>query len=165
MFDSLVDTAKTTAMVFIILFGAAAFTAIFMSLNGDDIIIALVESLGLGKWGALAIFFLIVFIMGCFLDWTGIVMICMPIFLPIMDMFGFDRLWLCATLAVLMQTCFMTPPFGFALFYIKGILPSNVKISDVYYGVIPFIIAVLVVTLLCVVFPGMVTWLPTLVVG
>lgn len=165
MFDSLVDTAKTTAMVFIILFGAAAFTAIFMSLNGDDIIIALVESLGLGKWGALAILFLIVFIMGCFLDWTGIVMICMPIFLPIMDMFGFDRLWLCATLAVLMQTCFMTPPFGFALFYIKGILPSNVKISDVYYGVIPFIIAVLVVTLLCVVFPGMVTWLPTLVVG
>jgi tripartite ATP-independent transporter DctM subunit len=165
MFDSLVDTAKTTAMVFIILFGAAAFTVIFMSLNGDDIIIALVESLGLGKWGALAIFFLIVFIMGCFLDWTGIVMICMPIFLPIMDMFGFDRLWLCATLAVLMQTCFMTPPFGFALFYIKGILPSNVKISDVYYGVIPFIIAVLVVTLLCVVFPGMVTWLPTLVVG
>ena len=165
MFDSLVDTAKTTAMVFIILFGAAAFTAIFMSLNGDDIIIALVESLGLGKWGALLIFFVIVFIMGCFLDWTGIVMICMPIFLPIMDMFGFDRLWLCATLAVLMQTCFMTPPFGFALFYIKGILPSNVKISDVYYGVIPFIIAVLVVTLLCVVFPGMVTWLPTLVVG
>ena len=165
MFDSLVDTAKTTAMVFIILFGAAAFTAIFMSLNGDDIIIALVESLGLGKWGAFLIFFVIVFIMGCFLDWTGIVMICMPIFLPIMDMFGFDRLWLCATLAVLMQTCFMTPPFGFALFYIKGILPSNVKISDVYYGVIPFIIAVLVVTLLCVVFPGMVTWLPTLVVG
>ena len=165
MFDSLVDTAKTTAMVFIILFGAAAFTAIFMSLNGDDIIIALVESLGLGKWGALAIFFLIVFIMGCFLDWTGIVMICMPIFLPIMDLFGFDRLWLCATLAVLMQTCFMTPPFGFALFYIKGILPSNVKISDVYYGVIPFIALVLVVTLLCVVFPGMVTWLPTLVVG
>ena len=165
MFDSLVDTAKTTAMVFIILFGAAAFTAIFMSLNGDDIIIALVESLGLGKWGALLIFFVIVFIMGCFLDWTGIVMICMPIFLPIMDMIGFDRLWLCATLAVLMQTCFMTPPFGFALFYIKGILPSNVKISDVYYGVIPFIIAVLVVTLLCVVFPGMVTWLPTLVVG
>ncbi len=165
LYDSLVDTAKTTAMVFIILFGAAAFTGIFMSLDGDDLIIALVESMGLGRWGALAIFFLIVFIMGCFLDWTGIVMICMPIFLPIMDLFGFDRLWLCATLAVLMQTCFMTPPFGFALFYIKGILPSNVKISDVYYGVIPFIALVLVVTLLCIVFPGIVTWLPTMVIG
>lgn len=165
LYDSLVDTAKTTAMVFIILFGAAAFTGIFMSLDGDDLIIALVESMGLGRWGALVIFFLIVFIMGCFLDWTGIVMICMPIFLPIMDLFGFDRLWLCATLAVLMQTCFMTPPFGFALFYIKGILPSNVKISDVYYGVIPFIALVLVVTLLCIVFPGIVTWLPTMVIG
>ncbi|MBS6365857.1 MAG: TRAP transporter large permease subunit [Clostridiales bacterium] len=165
LYDSLVDTAKTTAMVFIILFGAAAFTGIFMSLDGDDLIIALVESLGLGKWGALMIFFLLVFIMGCFLDWTGIVMICMPIFLPIMDLFGFDRLWLCATLAVLMQTCFMTPPFGFALFYIKGILPSNVRISDVYYGVIPFIALVLVVTVLCVIFPGIVTWLPTMVIG
>ena len=165
MFDSLVDTAKTTAMVFIILFGAAAYSSIFMSLNGDDLIIALVENMGVGKWGALAIFFVIVFIMGCFLDWTGIVMICMPIFLPIMDMFGFDRMWLCATLAVLMQTCFMTPPFGFALFYIKGILPPNVGIGDVYRGVIPFITIVCIVTVLCVVFPGIVTWLPGMVIG
>ncbi len=136
-----------------------------MSLNGDDLIIALVESMGLGKWGALVIFF-------CNRLYHGL--------LPGLDrhchdlhahlpadhgLFGFDRLWLCATLAVLMQTCFMTPPFGFALFYIKGILPSNVKISDVYYGVIPFIALVLVVTLLCVVFPGIVTWLPTMVIG
>jgi tripartite ATP-independent transporter DctM subunit len=165
LFDSLVDTAKTTAMVFIILFGAAAFTGIFMSLDGDDLIIAFVENLGVGKWGVLAFFFVLVFIMGMFLDWTGIVMICMPIFLPLMDVFGFDRLWLCATLAVLMQTCFMTPPFGFALFYIKGILPPNVKISDVYYGVIPFISIIVVITILCVIFPGIVTWLPTKVIG
>ncbi len=165
LYDSLVDTAKTSAMVFIILFGAAAFTGIFMSLDGDDLIVALVESTGIGKYGILVFFFALVFIMGCFLDWTGIVMIALPIFLPLMDVFGFDRLWLCATLAVLMQTCFMTPPFGFALFYIKGILPPNVKISDVYFGVIPFILIILVVVALCIAVPGIVTWLPAKLVG
>ena len=75
----------------------------------------------------------IVFFMGMFLDWLGIVMIVFPIFLPIMDMFGFDRLWIVAVTAVMLQTCFMTPPFGFALFYIKGIVPPSVKIQAVSY--------------------------------
>ena len=160
LLDSLIDTAKTSAMVFIILFGAAAFTGIFMSMDGDILIANWVTSLGIGKWGVFAIMMAIVFILGCFIDWLGIVMIVFPIFLPLMDMFGFDRLWLCAVTAVMLQTCFMTPPFGFALFYIKGIVPSNVKISDVYRGVIPFIIIIVFVTILCTVFPQIVLWLP-----
>ena len=161
LYESLIDTAKTTAMVFIILFGAAAFTGVFMSLDGDQIISNWVLGMGIGKWGAFAIMMVIVFILGMFIDWLGIVMIVFPIFLPIMDQFGFDRLWLVAITAVLLQTCFMTPPFGFALFYVKGILPDTVKIQEVYKGVIPFIAIIIVVTVLCAVFPQLVTWLPT----
>ena len=161
LYESLIDTAKTTAMVFIILFGAAAFTGVFMSLDGDQIISNWVLGMGIGKWGAFAIMMVIVFILGMFIDWLGIVMIVFPIFLPIMDQFGFDRLWLVAITAVLLQTCFMTPPFGFALFYVKGILPDSVKIQEVYKGVIPFIAIIVVVTVLCAVFPPLVTWLPS----
>lgn len=165
MMDSLIDTAKTTAMVFIILFGAAAFTGVFLSLDGDKIIANLVMNMGIGKWGAFAIMMVIVFILGCFIDWLGIVMIVFPIFLPIMDLFGIDRLWLVAVTAVMLQTCFMTPPFGFALFYIKGIVPENVKIGEIYRGVIPFILIIVAVVIICTVFPGVVTWLPTMVAG
>lgn len=92
-------------------------------------------------------------------------MIVLPIFLPIMDQFGFDRLWLVAVMATLLQTCFMTPPFGFALFYIKGILPPEVKIAEVYKGVIPFIIIICLVTALCAFFPQIVTRLPGVMMG
>ena len=163
MLESVIDTAKTTAMVFIILFGAAAFTGVFMSLDGDQIIANWIMGMGIGKWGAFAIMMAIVFVMGMFIDWLGIVMIVFPIFLPIMDMFGIDRLWLVAVTAVMLQTCFMTPPFGFALFYIKGIVPDHVKITDIYRGVIPFIVIVVIVTILCTVCPALVTWLPTMV--
>lgn len=165
LYESLIDTAKTTAMVFIILFGAAAFTGVFMSLDGDQIIANWVLSMGIGKWGAFAIMMVIMFFLGMFIDWLGIVMIVFPIFLPIMDTFGFDRLWLVAVSAVLLQTCFMTPPFGFALFYVKGILPPEVKIQEVYKGVVPFIIIICVVTALCAVFPPLVTWLPGKLAG
>ena len=162
LYESIIDTAKTTAMVFIILFGAAAFTGVFMSLDGDQIISNWVLGMGIGKWGAFAIMMVIVFILGMFIDWLGIVMIVFPIFLPIMDQFGFDRLWLVAVTATMLQTCFMTPPFGFALFYVKGILPPEVKIQEVYKGVVPFIAIIVVVTVLCAAFPPLVTGLPPL---
>lgn len=165
LYDSVVDTAKTSAMVFIILFGAAAFTGIFMSLDGDKIITNMVMSMGVGKIGAIAIMMFIVFIMGMFIDWTGIVMIVLPIFLPIMDQFGVDRLWLVGITAVILQTCFMTPPFGFALFYIKGIVPESVTIQEIYRGVIPFIIIIVIVTILCIAFPQLVVGLPAMVSG
>lgn len=161
--ESLLDTAKTTAMVFIILFGASAFTGIFLSLDGDVIISNWVLGMGIGKWGALAIMLIIVFLLGMFIDWLGIVMIVFPIFLPLMKAFGFDTLFIVAVTAVILQTCFMTPPFGFALFYIKGIVPDEVKISDIYKGVIPFIAIIILVVVLCIAFPDqMIYMLPDL---
>ncbi len=165
LLESVLDTAKTTAMVFIILFGASAFTGIFMSLDGNQIIANWIVSAGIGKWGVFAVMMIIVFILGMFIDWLGIVMIVFPIFLPIMDMFGFERLWVVAITAVMLQTCFMTPPFGFALFYIKGIVPQTVKIQEIYKGVLPFIGIILLVVILCTVFPQIVMWLPQMVSG
>lgn len=162
MKDSLLDTAKTTSMVFIILFGASAFTGVFLSLDGDQIIANWVMNMGISKWGVFAIMMAIVFVLGMFIDWLGIVMIVFPIFLPIMDLFGFNRLWLVAITAVMLQTCFMTPPFGFALFYIKGIVPKSVKISEIYRGVIPIIIMVVI---LCIACPSIITWLPAKLAG
>ena len=134
-----------------------------MSLDGNQLIANWVVNMGIGKWGAFAIMMLIVFILGMFIDWLGIVMIVFPIFLPIMDMFGFDRLWIVAVTAVMLQTCFMTPPFGFALFYIKGVVPPEVKIGEIYKGVIPFILMVVIVVVLITVFPQIVYWLPNMV--
>lgn len=165
LYDSIIGTAKTCAMVFSILFMAGCFTGTFMAMNGDVVVMNVMNSLGIGKIGAIMILFVLVFIMGCFLDWTGIIMIVLPIFLPIMDNFGVDRLWLCATLAVLLQTCFMTPPFGFALFFMRGIVPPGVKMTDVYKGVVPFLAIVIFMGAVCVAFPQIVTWLPNTMIG
>ncbi|MCG8483117.1 MAG: TRAP transporter large permease subunit [Clostridia bacterium] len=158
--QSVEDTAKTTAMCFVILIGANAFTSIFMGLNGDEIVMNLVSTLGLGQWGAFILMMLITFVLGMFIDWIGIVMIVFPIFLPILDMYGFDRLWVVTSVAVLLQTCFLTPPFGYALFYIKGIVSEDITITHIYRGVIPFIIIILLIVALTVLFPEIIMYLP-----
>lgn len=159
---AVIDTAKTTSMCFVILIGANAFTAVFIGMDGDTLVENIVMVMGLGKWGAFALMMIIVFILGMFIDWIGIVMLVFPIFLPIMDMFGFDRLWIVAVTAVLLQTCFMTPPFGYALFYVRGIAPEGVTLGHIYRGVIPFIIIIAVVVLMTVFIPQVVLYLPGL---
>ena len=108
---------------------------------------------------------IIVFILGCFIDWMGIVMLVFPIFLPIMKDFGFDTLWLVTSVAVLLQTCFLTPPFGYALFYIRSIAPKNVTLPQIYRGVIPFIIIIVFVVLLTIFVPEFILWLPNMAVS
>lgn len=158
--DSVIDTAKTTSMCFMILVGANCFTAVFIGLDGDVLVQNLVDALGLGKMGALILMMGIMFILGCFLDWIGIVMLVFPIFLPIMADFGYDMLYIAALSALLMQTCFLTPPFGYALFYVKGIAPPDVTLGHIYRGIVPFVIIILLVVVLAVVFPDILLWLP-----
>ncbi|MDR1921011.1 MAG: TRAP transporter large permease subunit [Candidatus Adiutrix sp.] len=160
--DSLLDTAKTSCMCFVIMIGANSFCAIFMGLNGSQTVAAFVHNLGLSGGAVLIVMLILIFAMGCFIDWIGIVAICLPIFLPIMDTYGYDRLYVCAVAAVVMQTCFMTPPFGYALFYIKGIMPGDWSMLDIYKGVIPFLIIILFVTAMTLIFPQVVLYLPGL---
>ena len=164
--ESVIGCLKTSAMCFFIMIAANSFCAIFFALGGDTMIENFVASVGIGKWGALIFMMALIFVMGMFIDWIGIVAIIVPIFLPILTDMGFDNtLWLCTCIAVIMQTCFMTPPFGFALFYVKALLPKDYSMMEVYKGVIPFIIAVLVVTVIVVLFPDLCMWLPNLSYG
>lgn len=154
------DAAKTTGMCLAIMVGAAAFTSMFLGLGGDEAVNSLISSMGLGKWGVFALLMAITFILGCFLDWIGIVMIVLPIFLPLVRMTDFDMLWLMAVLATMLQTCFLTPPFGYALFYLKGIAPKEMTTTDIYAGVIPFVLIIITVVTLLTIFPELVLWLP-----
>lgn len=153
--NSMIDTAKTTAMCFVIVFGANAFSSAFLGMGGSAMVTNLVKGMGLSGTGVFVLMLAIAFILGCFIDWIGIVMILFPIFLPILDTYGYDRLVVVATCAVLLQTCFLTPPFGFSLFYLNGLGVPGIKLSHIYKGIIPFVAIILVVTAMCIFFPNL----------
>ena len=157
---ALQETGKITSMALVILLGATCFTAVFLGCGGGDAVAALMLGTGLGRWGIFAIMMLIIFILGMFIDWLPIIMITFPVFLPIADTLGFDKLWFVTIIAVILQAGFLTPPFGMALFYLKGIAPPEITIEDIYRGAIPFVGLILVALVLCVVFPQLALWLP-----
>jgi TRAP-type mannitol/chloroaromatic compound transport system permease large subunit len=120
-----------------------------------------IAALGLGPTGTMIIILLIVFLLGMLIDWVGILLIVVPIFMPIIADFGMDPLWAVMMIVVMLQSSFLTPPFAYALFYIKGIAPKGITITDIYWGVIPFICLILLALVLCWIFPEIITWLPS----
>ena len=161
-------SALTNAMIFGIFIGASCFSYVFRSLGGDDLVIDLVESLGFGSWGLLILLMGIVFILGFFFDWLEITLIVLPVFAPIVALLDFgDHVtgtdviyWFAILMAVNLQTSFLTPPFGFALFYMKGAAPPRVSINQIYKGIIPFVILQLIGLGLVMAFPDIALWLP-----
>ncbi|HEC93324.1 MAG TPA: TRAP transporter large permease subunit, partial [Candidatus Atribacteria bacterium] len=103
----------------------------------------------------------IYFVLGMFIDWTGIIFLTFPVFLPVAAQLGFNKLWFVTIVAVILQTSFLTPPFGYALFFLKGIAPKGVKMSDIYRGIIPFIILMLIGLVICTIFPNTILYLPS----
>lgn len=161
-------SALTGGMLFGIFLGATCFSYVFRALGGDDLVIDLVESLGLGSWGLLLILMGIVFVLGFFFDWIEITLIVLPVFSPIIAELDFGdhvaplevTYWFAILLAVNLQTSFLTPPFGFALFYMKGVAPPGVRIQQIYKGIIPFVILQLIGLGLVMAFPDIALWLP-----
>ena len=161
-------TGLTCAMIFGIFIGATAFSYVFRSLGGDDLVHAFVEHIGLGSWGILFLMMGMVFLLGFFFDWVEITLIILPLFAPILGTLDFgDHVpaelvipWAAVLIAVNLQTSFLTPPFGFALFYLKGVAPPSIKIQMVYRGIIPFVLLQLVGLLVVIQFPGVALWLP-----
>ncbi|MGA6926209.1 MAG: TRAP transporter large permease subunit [Desulfosarcina sp.] len=162
--EAVTQTAKTTTMVIIILCGATCFTGVFLGIGGGDVVTDFVRGLGMGKWGTFWVMMAIVFLLGMFIDWIGIVLICFPLFLPIAKDLGFDPIWFVIMMAVNLQASFLTPPFGYALFYIKGVDPDGIDINRVYKGIVPFVLLMIVGLVICAYFPQMVLWLPSLLV-
>lgn len=158
--EIIINTGRTTSMAILIAVGGSCFSSVFLAVGGGGVINRLFERLSLGPWGTLAVIMSIVFLMGFLIDWVAIIFITFPIFLPIVKQSGFDSLWFVVLVAVILQTCFLTPPFGYALFYIKAILPEGVTIKHVYMGVIPFVLIILACVVLCTMVPQIILWMP-----
>ena len=156
------STMETTSMVFLILIGAALFSLVFRGFGGDEIIEAFFESLGGGPHIALLIVMLVMFLLGFILDFIEITFVVVPIVAPILLSMGFDPVWLGVMIAVNLQTSFLTPPFGFALFYLRGVADESVATSDIYRGVVPFVLIQLTLLAALWLVPDIVTWLPSM---
>ncbi len=154
-------TLLLTCMVFMILIGAQAFGLIFRGLSGDDAIRDLVLSFDYSPSVFLLAVMVLLFILGCFLDFIEIVFIVVPILVPLLAEFEFDLLWFSVLIAINLQMSFLTPPFGFSLFYLKGVAPPEVRSSDIYKGIFPFVVIQAIVVALVVFYPPIATWLPS----
>jgi TRAP-type mannitol/chloroaromatic compound transport system permease large subunit len=153
IWESSLETVKISAMVFAILIGATAFSMVFTYTGGDWIVEDFMMSLPGEKWGFLILSMLIIMALGFFIDFVEISYIVVPILAPIAANLGINPIWYAILVAMNLQTSFLTPPFGFSLFYLKGVAPPEVRTTDIYYGVIPFIILQTFVLGVLVVFP------------
>ncbi|VEN74404.1 C4-dicarboxylate ABC transporter [Candidatus Desulfarcum epimagneticum] len=161
------STMRLTCMVFIILCGAAAFGLVFRGLGGDGLVRDFLGSLAADHSKEMVLFIVmaLIFVIGFFLDFIEITFIHVPVLAPIMIDFGFDPVWFCVLLALNLQTSFMTPPFGFSLFYLKAVTPPEIVIGHIYRGIVPFVILQLIGLALVAFFPQVATWLPRVVFG
>lgn len=159
--DSVYQTTRTTAFIFAIFLGATAFSVVLRGLGGDEVIEQSLLDLPFGPTGILVTILLVVFLLGFFLDWVEITLIILPLVAPVVQSLGFDLVWFTILFAVCLQTSFLTPPVGFALFYIKGVCPPEIRVTDIYRGVVPFILLQLLGLALIFLFPRLATWLPT----
>ena len=153
-------TTRITSLAFIILVGANCFGLIFRGLNGDHLIQDFLKSLPFGPYGVLAVVMGVIFILGFFIDFFEICFIHVPILTPVLvTHFGFDPVWLGVVIGVNLQTSFLTPPFGFALFYLRGVAPPEITTPHIYRGVVPFVALQLIGLTLVIVYPSLATWL------
>lgn len=158
-------TLKVTSMIFMIFIGAAIFSLVFRGFGGDEQVQALFESLPGGKMGAMLIVMLVIFLLGFILDFIEITFVVVPIVAPILLAMGIDPVWLGIMIAINLQTSFLTPPFGFALFYLRGVAPKELPTSAIYRGVIPFIAIQIGMLVLLSFVPELATWLPEKLYG
>jgi tripartite ATP-independent transporter DctM subunit len=163
--DAAYTTLIVTAMVFFIIIGAGIFNSVFLFLGGGALIKSILMAMPFGKWFVLAVMMGILFILGFFISWQGLLYVIVPIFLPVAISLGFDPLWFGLLVCLNLQMSFLTPPFAYAIFFVKGAAPPEVKTTDIYWGVIPFVLLQAVAVFLCIVFPELVLWLPRITLG
>ncbi len=159
------STLKISSMVFLILIGASVFSLVFRGFGGDEGVRTILEALPGGVIGAVIVVMLVMFLLGFVLDFIEITFVVVPIVGPVLLAMGLDPVWLGIMIAINLQTSFLTPPFGFALFYLRGVAPPEVKTSHIYRGVIPFVAIQIFALVLLALFPELVTWLPGRIYG
>jgi len=171
--EVLIETAYVTAMVFLVIIGASAFSFIFRILDGDQLFAQFLGGLGLGDWGNLLFILTMIFLLGFVIDWLEIVLITLPIFVPVIEKMNFlayvgdpilVKVWIGTMIALVLQTSFLTPPFGFALFFVRGAAPPEVRMDDIYRGIVPIVAIQLMVIALVLLVPWLATSLPSMVI-
>jgi len=165
LFDVCRSTLEITAMVFVILIGASIFSLVFRGLGGDDLVHDVLTDLPGGKWGAIFVVMVVMFFLGFILDFIEITFVVVPIVAPVLLRMDIDPVWLGIMMAMNLQTSFLTPPFGFALFYLRGVAPDSVTTGDIYRGVMPFVLIQVLGLSLLATFPALATWLPHVIFG
>ncbi|ACN14508.1 conserved hypothetical protein [Desulforapulum autotrophicum HRM2] len=159
--EACTQTMSITCMIMMIAIGATFFSTVFVTLGGDEVITRLFLNLPMGKWGILAAIMLLLVLCGMFIDWMGILFIIVPLITPIAAELGFDPIWFAVLVMVNLQISFLTPPFAYSIFYLKGITPPEVQTTDIYRGVMPFVGLQVLTIFLCVLIPEIITWLPS----
>jgi tripartite ATP-independent transporter DctM subunit len=154
------ETTRTSAYIFAIFLGATAYSLVLRGLGGDELISRLLQGLPFGPSGIVIAILFFTFILGFFLDWIEITLIVLPLVSPVVTQLGFDLVWFTVLFAVCLQTSFLTPPVGFAIFYLKGVAPAAISVATIYRGVLPFIALQLVGLALIFYWPALVVWLP-----
>jgi len=154
------DTLRVTTMIMWITIGAKIFVAIFTGTGGADSLLQFIQDLDVNRWLVLMAMMLVLVFLGLFLDEIGIILLCVPVFLPIIHAFDFDPLWFGILFLITAQMAYITPPFGYTLFYIKGVLPPGIGMETVYRAIVPFLLLQLAALALFILFPDIVTWLP-----
>ena len=159
---SMLQTLRITCMAFLICWGATMFTGTFLRVGGGEVVTNLVLAMPGGKWGAFGVIMFIIFILGMFIDWMGILFVMVPIVTPIGAVLGFDPIWFALMVCVNLQMSFMTPPFAYAIFFLKGITKPEWEVTTghIIRGVLPFVALIIVGLVLCAVFPQIILWLP-----
>ena len=160
-----IETTMTTCFIFAIFIGATVFAYVLRLVGGDELITDFFKGLGLSPTELVLVVLAVVFVAGFFLDWFEIVLIIVPLLAPVVKLAGIDMTWFLILIAVMLQTSFLTPPVGFSLFYLKGVVPKGVTIKDIYVGVIPFVILQLLMVAACLLFPQIILWLPQQMYG
>ena len=159
------ETIKLTSMIFMILIGATLFSLVFRGLNGEEAIQSILLDDSVDKFFTLLIILSLMFLLGFILDFIEIIFIIIPIFGPILFTLGFDPIWIGILIGMILQTSFLTPPFGFSIFYLRGVAPNNIDTIEIYKGVLPFVFIQLLVVFLIILIPGLATFLPSIILN
>ena len=163
--DVLDQTSRTTAFIFAVFLGATAYSLVLRGLGGDTLMERLLLGLPFGPDGVLLTILLATFVLGFFLDWIEITLIVLPLVAPVVVGLGFDPVWFTVLFAVCLQTSFLTPPVGFAIFYLKGVAPEGIDVRTIYRGVAPFVLLQAIGGAIVYLWPSLVTWLPAQAYG
>jgi tripartite ATP-independent transporter DctM subunit len=160
-YEAIIKTLKVTAMIMTVLLAGTLFTGVFIGAGGINTANRMIGEMNLTPWMLLGLMMAIIFIAGFFLDWISIVLIFVPIFTPLIKLAGFDPVWFCVLFLIMIQTSYLTPPMAPAIFYLRAVAPPEITIQHMYRGVVPFILLQVVTLILVIIFPILVTWLPT----